>query len=142
VNRPSSIIAFAPATAVHELRLGRPVRELVFLDHRQRVHVGAQPDRTGRPFPLAADHADDAGPSDPGVHLDAVRLQALGDQRRGPVLLEPDFRVRVQVAPELGQTLVMRQDRGQRPAQRSAKVGFHQCAAAARSIRRRGSTAK
>ena len=95
-----------------------------------------------RPSPLAADHADHAGSSDPGVHLDAERLQALGHQRRGPVLFEPDFRVGVQVAPELRQSFVMRQDRGQWTAQGSAEVRFHQCAAAARSMRRRGSTAK
>jgi hypothetical protein len=55
--------------------------ELVALCDRQRIHVGAQPDRT-QPA-AAAHHADHAGAADAAMGLDAERLQMARDQLGG-----------------------------------------------------------
>ena len=51
----------------------------------------------------------------------AREIEALGHEGRRAVFLESQLGVGVQVAPELGQALVMRQDRGQRATQRGAE---------------------
>ena len=89
------------AAGMHHARPGRLVRHLVRLEDRQRVHVGAQPDRD-RPIALAQ-HADHAGPADAAMHLDAERLELLRHDVGGAVLGEPDLRMRMEVAPLRGQ---------------------------------------
>jgi hypothetical protein len=64
--------------------------------HRQRVHVGAQPD------PLAAvafalEYADHAGAANAAVHLDAPLRELFGDNAGGADFLEADLGVRVQI---------------------------------------------
>ena len=86
-----------------------------------------------RPLALlrAPDHRHDAGLADAAVVLDAQARQRLLDDARGPVLLEAQFRMRVQVAADGGELVVPAAD---------VFVGFHQ-AAAVLSMRKRGSTA-
>src|SRR5205085_7359547 len=88
------------AAGMHLAVVARAVREAVFLLDRQRIHVGAQPDRAGR---VAEPEApDDAGASDPAMHLDTEGLQRIRDELGGPPLLEAELRVRVDaVAPGL-----------------------------------------
>ncbi len=86
---------------VHAALVLRAVVEAVGLVDRQRVHVGAQADRLVRA--AVAKHADDTRASDAAVHLDAEALETLRDEVGGAVLLEAQFRVRVQVAPPGGE---------------------------------------
>jgi hypothetical protein len=85
------------AAGVHAAVVLRSVRKAVCFLDRQRVHVGAQPQR----FPVGTvfEHADDARFSDAAVHLDAERLELRRDEIRGALLLEAELGVRVQVAP-------------------------------------------
>ena len=55
---------------------------------------------TARPLASARPRIDrdDAGLADPRVMLDAERREPLADDLRGPVLLEAELRVHVQVA--------------------------------------------
>ena len=56
------------------------------------------------PGPLpGAQHANYAGATHATVHFDAPGLELLGDQLRGAVLLHPELRVGVNIAPDLGQ---------------------------------------
>ena len=59
-------------------------------------------------------------PADAGMHLDAELAQPLRYERGRAVLLETDLRMRVQIAPQRGQSLVVRKDR--RPAGRAVQV--------------------
>jgi hypothetical protein len=97
------------AAGVHLAGRRGAVRQVGLLGDRQRVHVGAQSDHpSARPRLFApADHADHAGAADAGHHVIAAeRLQFLGDQARGAMHIELQFRVRVQVAPPSGDFLV------------------------------------
>src|SRR5512143_734835 len=79
------------------------MREAVLLLHRQRVHVGAQADRTSAPRVAAGYDCDHARSSDSSVVLDAQRAQLLGDDLRRAVLVETELRMHVQVAPQRGE---------------------------------------
>jgi len=46
-----------------------------------------------------AQHADDAGLADVAVHFAAEFFEFRRDRRRGALLLEPDLRMRVKIAP-------------------------------------------
>ncbi len=66
---------------------------------RQGIHVGAHADHLARAVAAAADHADDPGPADPLDHLvDPEFAQFLGNDPRGAVHVEQQFRVFVDVA--------------------------------------------
>ncbi len=86
------------AAAVHPPVVARFVGKLVLLLHRQRIHVGAQADRASARLCAAANDGDDPGAADPRVMLDSERAEALGDDLRGSMLLEPELGVHVQVA--------------------------------------------
>ncbi len=86
------------AAGVHLPGVPRMVGELVHLDQRQGIHVGAQADHARRG---AGTHdADDAGAGDAAMHLDPVAFELARHQLGGPLLVEGEFRMRVDVAPE------------------------------------------
>ena len=85
------------AAGVHVHRRARAIRDVVLLVERQCVHVGPQHDRL--PGPRSAQHADDAGLADPGMHLVPQRQQPIGDERRGAIFFETELGMLVQVAP-------------------------------------------
>jgi hypothetical protein len=80
---------------------GTPFQVGVLL-HRQRIHVGAQSDASGARA-LAFEHADHAGTAEPAVYLDAPLREFLGDNSRGPHLLESDLGMGVQVPADGGE---------------------------------------
>ncbi len=123
------------AAAVHPAVVTRFVRELVFLLHRQRVHVGTQADGTAAGVRPAANHRNDTGLADSGVVLDSECRESFADDFRGSVLLEAQLRMHVQVAAHGREFGV--------PAGDVPNGIFHRCpqCAASRSMRRRGSTA-
>ncbi len=77
--------------------------------HRQRVHVGADADaaRT-RSMAKGADHPRAAQAT---VHLPAPTLQAFGHQRRRHMLFIGQFRLRVDLAPDLDHLGLLRAQR-------------------------------
>ena len=97
------------AAGMHLARHRRLVRQAGrFLD-RQRVHVGAQPDRLGRPCrrPVAADDPDHAGPADARHHLVAAEaLELLGHRGGGAVHVVLQLGMGMQVAPPGGDVVV------------------------------------
>ena len=90
------------AAAVEAAGNGRAPFQVGVLFHRQRVHVGAQPDALAA-VALALEHADHAGAAEAAMHLDAPSLQLVGDDAGGAHLLEADLRMRVQVAADRGE---------------------------------------
>ena len=86
------------AAAVHLAVMARTVFELVFLLHRQGVHVGAQHDGAVRR--ALAQHADHAGLGDAGMDLDAPAAQRAGHHLGGAVLFVAQLRMGVQIAPQ------------------------------------------
>ena len=94
------------AAAVHAALVARLVRELVLLLHRQRVHVGAQADRASVVVARTRDHRDHAGLADAGVMLDAERGELLVHHARGPVLLEAELGMGVQITANGGEFVV------------------------------------
>jgi hypothetical protein len=70
--------------------------------HRQGIHIGAKADATAIIL-SALHHADDAGPANSAVHLDAPSFQLLRYELGGAFLLEADFRMRMNIAPNGGQ---------------------------------------
>ena len=94
------------AAAVHAPFVARLVRERVLLLHRQRIHVGAQAHRAPAAGARAVDHRDDPGLADPDVMLDAQRRQPFLHDARGSMLLEAQFRMRMQVAADGGEFVV------------------------------------
>src|SRR5262249_53563902 len=81
----------------------RDMRKIVLLVHRQRVHVRAQPDRASAVLLYATNDADHPCLADVIMMLDVKTVQLARDDLCGPVLLEPELRMRVQVAPDRGQ---------------------------------------
>ena len=83
------------AAGMHLSLFAGSVRQAGFLRDRKRVHIAAQADRPSRLF--AADLGDHAGRKAGIEHGDAVpaqlRLYAFG----GPELLQPQFRMPVQI---------------------------------------------
>jgi hypothetical protein len=81
------------------------VRQVGRLQDRQGIHVGAQADRV---LAIAvAQDANDTGLSDAAMHLDAPLFKFLGDEVGGAVLLEPQFRVRVDVTANFGKFVLI-----------------------------------
>ena len=70
--------------------------EAVLFLEVERVQVGAEPDPAGAG--AGAECADDAGFGQAPVDLDAKPLEVLGDQLRGPLLLQGGFGMGVKVA--------------------------------------------
>ena len=94
---------------VHLAGMARGVIEDVRFLHRQRIHVGAQADgaRTGTAF----DDADNAGDTKAEDHRDAPLSKFFCHHIGGALLFIRKFRVRVDVAPDLLQLAVEREDR-------------------------------
>ena len=86
------------------------MRELVGLLDRQAVEIGAQADRARRVAdPQPSDHS---GFPHSAMHLDAAKFGELcGNEIGGAAFLEPEFGMRVDVAPDAGQ-LVMEPGNG------------------------------
>ena len=80
----------------------RGVVEFVLLLQVQRIHVGAQADRLLPRLP-ALQGADHAGGGEPAMDLDAPRLQLVGDDLRGPLLLEGRLGMAMDVAADGGE---------------------------------------
>jgi len=103
------------AAGVHLAGDGAGVREGVELGHRQRIHVGAQADRSsmlrGRFAAVPAVHdADHAGRSQPSVDRYAPFGELGGHQIGGAHLLEAQLGMSVDVAPQLSQGRGLCQD--------------------------------
>ena len=86
------------AAPVKAPRVLRPIGKVRLLVHRQRIHVGPQPDAA--PVIAATQHADDPGFADAAKHLDAPGRELFGDDARRALLFETDFRMGVEVAPD------------------------------------------
>ncbi len=89
------------AAGVHRPCVQTAMFEIIRLLHRQRVHIGANADRALRC--AAAQRSNQAGGGDAAGHFDAPGFQLGCDQVAGTVLPEAEFRMRVDVAPPLGQ---------------------------------------
>ena len=90
---------------VHLAVMGRAVGEIVHLLDRQRVHIGAQPDR-GRGV-AAPDRADDPGSGEPAIDLAAVFGELCRDQVRGALLGEGELGMGVDVAADRSQLVAI-----------------------------------
>ena len=91
------------------MRAGRAARMLALaeLDHRQRIHVGAQAEAARAR--AAAQRRDHAGAGDAFVHVQPEQAQGVGDDAGGALFLERELRMRMQVAPQrdqLGQQVI------------------------------------
>ena len=121
--------------AVHASLEPRHVRKVVFLVHRQRVHVGPQSDRASAAGRCAANHADNPGLADAGMVLHAKGRQLARDHFNRTVFFEAELGMRMQVAAQRRQCGVVVAQMFDRPH------ADGQCCAAGRSMRSRGSTA-
>ena len=93
---------------VHHARGAAFVRQVVRLLDRQRVHVRAQADP---PLPVAAaQHPHHARLAHAAVHLDPQPFQRRRHAVRRAVLLQPQFRMRVQVLAEGGKLALIAAD--------------------------------
>ena len=92
-------VAIMPARMHHVRRL-RPVLELVRLRHGQRVHIGADADRPGRV--AVAQRPHQARARNPARDRDPPGLEPLGHEVAGPVLIEGQFRMAVDVMTPFG----------------------------------------
>ena len=92
------------AAGVHHARPGGRVGDVVLLRDRQRVHVGAERDRALAA--AGAQGAHHAGAGDAAMHLDPELRELGGDEIRGAVFLEAQFRMGVQVVPPGDHVLV------------------------------------
>jgi hypothetical protein len=90
------------AAAMEAAGNGRSPLQIGVLLHRQRVHVGAQPDALAARA-LALEHADHAGAAEPAMHLDAPLRQLVGDDAGRAHFLEADLGMGMQVAPDRGE---------------------------------------
>jgi hypothetical protein len=88
------------AAGMHLAFMARAVVEVVGLDDRQRVHIGPQPD--GLLAIADPKRADDAGGAEAAMNLHAEFFQLAGDDVGRAVFLEPEFRMRMDVAPPAG----------------------------------------
>ena len=86
---------------VHAALVLAAVIEGVVFVHRQRIHVGAQPDRLG--IVADPDRAHDSGLADAGGDLAAPLLQFLRHDLRRAHLLEAKLGMGMDVAPDGGQ---------------------------------------
>ncbi|MEH2616387.1 hypothetical protein V1285_001333 [Bradyrhizobium sp. AZCC 1620] len=90
------------AAAVEAAGNRRAPFQVGILFHRQRVHVGAQPDALAATA-LALEHADHAGAAEPAMHLDAPSLQLLRDDTGGAHFFEADLGMSMQIASDRGE---------------------------------------
>jgi hypothetical protein len=129
-------VSVVPA-GVHAAGMPRGVRLVGGLVHGQAVEVGAQADRPAAARVAAGDHADEPGPREAAMHLDAERGEVPGhDVGRAP-FLEGDLGMHVDVAAHGDQLVVEAADVRDGIAHggdSSWIVGV------TRSMRRRGST--
>jgi hypothetical protein len=89
------------AAGMHAALVLAAMIEGIVLVHRQRVHVGAQPN--GARIVADPDGADDAGLADAGRDLAAPFLELLGHDLRRPLLLEAELGMGVDVTPDGGE---------------------------------------
>ena len=89
---------------MHSAVLTRAIGQIVRLEDRQRVHVGAKPDAVRRI--AGAQHADDAGLADIAMHFAAELGEFCRDRRRRALLLETDLGMGMEVAPPCGHLLM------------------------------------
>ncbi len=90
------------AAAVEAAGNGRAPFQVGILFHRQRIHVGAQPDPLGAGA-VTLEYADHAGAAEAAMHLDAPTRQLVGDDAGGAHLLEPDLGMGMQIATDRGE---------------------------------------
>ena len=83
------------AAGMHHVRRLRTILELVGLRHRQCVHIGADADRPGRVAVAQRPHQPGAG--NPARDRDTPGGESFGDEVAGPVLIECQFGVRMDV---------------------------------------------
>src|SRR4029079_9712852 len=100
-NRCVTIVA-AP---VHAPVVARAVREVVFLLHRQRIHVGAQADASAAVVSPSWNDGDDASAAYTGVMLDLPGGELIADEARRAVLFEAEFGMRVKIAADVGERI-------------------------------------
>ena len=92
------------AAGMHDAGVGGGMRHAAGLQDRQRVHVGAQPDRAVGL--AAADGRDHAVAADAGDERDAKFAKPRLDEGGGLPFVQGEFGVGVQVAPPSGQPVV------------------------------------
>src|SRR5512137_638340 len=89
------------AAGMHPARvLGLPRHLRLFLN-REGVNIRTEHDGLARPSALQ--EARDTGLANPGAHCVAKVFQPVRYNARGPFLLEPEFRVTMEIASELNQ---------------------------------------
>ncbi len=93
------------AARMHLPLIGRAVREIVQLVDRQRVHIGAQPDRSRRV--AAPDRADHPGAGEPAMHLAAELGELIRDQVGRAPLGKSELRMSVNVAADRRQLVLI-----------------------------------
>src|ERR1700733_12947969 len=84
------------AATVEAARNGRAPFQIGVLLHRQRVHIGAQPDALAA-IAVALEHADHPGAAEPAMHFDAPLLELVGDDAGGADFLEADLGMGMQI---------------------------------------------
>jgi hypothetical protein len=93
------------AAGVHAAVMGRAVGEIVQLLDRQRVHIGAQPNRTGRI--AVANGADHPGAGEPAVYLAPELGQPGRDEVSGALLGKSELRMGMNIASDRSQLVVI-----------------------------------
>jgi hypothetical protein len=91
--------------AVHAAVVAGPVRDVVLLLHRQRVHIGAQSDPSSGRVASSRNDGDDAGAADTGVMPDRPCGQLVAYESRGAMLFEAQLGMRVEVAADVGERI-------------------------------------
>ena len=110
------------AAGVHATLMARAVGQVGRLLDRQRVHVGPQPDRARRR--AGAQPADDTRAADAAMHLVAELGELLCDEIGGPLLLEAEFGMSMDVAPPTRQVVVKFRNALNDPHRRSPLSGI------------------
>src|SRR5882762_6103631 len=117
------------AAGVHAAVMGRAVGEIVQLLDRQRVHIGAQPNRTGRI--AVANGADYPGAGEPAVYLAPELGQPGRDEVSGALLGKSELRMGMNIASDRSQLVVIVEHLGKdrhvplfarRPARQSGTI--------------------
>jgi len=100
------------AAGMHLAGIARGIGQVRGLGDRQRIHVGAQADAALAGL-LAVDDADDTGPGNALMHLvDPPVAQRLRHDPRRARLLEADLGMRVQIAADRGEFVLITLDEG------------------------------
>jgi len=82
---------------VHFTVVDRAILELVLFLYLERIHVGAQAEHALTA--TFAEHADDAGITDTGMHLEPEFIEQFGDACGGALFFEGEFGVAVDIMP-------------------------------------------